>query len=196
MHLIRLLRLTAAAAVVTLLAACAHPISLEASKLPERNEAQLVAKKVAYVMTDADRAKESVTPGGGGDKVSYQPYRDMEKAIRAALRAVYQDVSVVRSAADSKALKDAGLSFVFAPEITTTSSSPSPLTWPPTKFSTEVACTVTDVEGSVVARFRVMGNGAAEFAEFKSDFSLSARRAVQDVAEKLVQEIRANQKLQ
>jgi len=196
MLLIRPLRLTGAVALVALLAACAHPINLEPSKLPERNEAQLVAKKVAYVMTDADRAKEAVTPGGGGDKVSYQPYRDMEKALRAALRAVYQDVSVVKSSSDSKALKDAGLAYVFAPEITTASSSPSPFTWPPTKFSTDVSCTVTDVEGSVVARFRVTGQGAAEFSEFKGDFSLSARRAVQDVAEKLVQEIRANQKLQ
>jgi hypothetical protein len=84
---------------------------------------------------------------------------------------------------------------VFTPEITTTSSSSSPFTWPPTKFGTEVSCTVTDAQGVVVAKVRANGEGAAEFAEFKSDFSLSARRAVSDVMDKLVAEIRRNEQL-
>ncbi|MCW7540931.1 hypothetical protein OOT46_24220 [Aquabacterium sp. A7-Y] len=37
--------------------------------------------------------------------------------------------------------------------------------------------------------------GAAEFDEFKSDFSLSARRAAADMATKLAQEVRKNDKL-
>lgn len=192
---IRFGRLALAAGIVALLTACAHPISLEASKLPERKEAALVAKKVAYVVTDADRGKEVTTPGGGGDKVSYYPYRDMEGAIRSALRSVYQDVSALKSAQDKAAIKEAGVAFIFAPEIVTNSSSPSPFTWPPTKFSAEVMCTVTDPNGNVVAKVRATGNGAAEFDEFKSDFSLSARRAVAEVVEKLALEIRQNQKL-
>lgn len=192
---IRFVRLAFAAGIVALLTACAHPISLEASKLPERTEAKLVPKKVAYVVSDADRGKEVTTPGGGGDKVSYYPYRDMEGAIRAALRSVYQDVSALKSANDQTAIREAGVSYIFAPEIVTTSSSPSPLTWPPTQFSAEVSCTVTDPQGNVVAKVSARGNGAAEFSEFKSDFSLSARRAVADVVEKLALEIRQNQKL-
>ncbi|MCM5679040.1 hypothetical protein M8A51_05780 [Schlegelella sp. S2-27] len=195
MQVVRLARLGMAAAVVTLLAACAHPINLEPSMLPERTESQLVKKKVGYVITDADRAKEVTTPGGGGDKVSYFPYRDMEKAVRSALRAVYEEVSSVKAGSDATALREAGISYVFTPEIITNSSSPSPFTWPPTKFSAEVSCTVTDAAGTVVARVRATGNGAAEFEEFKSDFSLSARRAVADVAEKLVAEIRKSEQL-
>jgi hypothetical protein len=195
MSLNRWLRLGFASATVALLAACAHPISLEPTKLPERVDANVVPKKVGHVITDANRGKEVTTPGGGGDKVSYYPYRDMEKALRTALRSVYQDVNSVKSATDTAALKDAGIAYVFTPEITTTSSSSSPFTWPPTKFGTEVSCTVTDAQGVVVAKVRANGEGAAEFAEFKSDFSLSARRAVSDVMDKLVAEIRRNEQL-
>lgn len=195
MQLVRLARLGMAAAVVALLAACAHPISLEPTKVPERIESQLVKKKVGYVITDADRAKEVTTPGGGGDKVTYLPYRDMEKALRSALRAVYDDVTAVKSASDAAALREAGVAYVFTPVINTTSSSPSALTWPPTEFAAEVVCTVTDAAGAVVARVRATGHGAAEFEEFKSDFSLSARRAVADVAEKLAAEIRKDPRL-
>lgn len=195
MSIRRLFRFGLAAAAIALLGACAHPISLEPTTVPDRAEANLVRKKVAYVISDADRGKEVTTPGGGGDKVSYFPYRDMEKAIRSALRAVYEDVTAVKSAGDLPAIQEAGVAYVFTPEIVTSSSSPSPFTWPPTKFSAEVSCTVTDPQGAVVAKVRANGEGAAEFAEFKSDFSLSARRAVADVATKLAQEIRSNEKL-
>lgn len=191
----RAARLAAAAAVVALLAACAHPISLEPTQVPERKEAALVKKKVGYVITDADKAKEVTTPGGGGDKVSYYPYRDMEKALRGALRTVYEDVSTVKAANDLPAIQQAGLAYVFTPQITTTSSSSSPFTWPPTQFGVEVSCTVTDPQGAVVAQVRANGAGAAEFSEFRSDFSLSARRAVADVVEKLALEVRRNEKL-
>lgn len=191
----RLARLAGGAALVALLAACAHPINLEPQKLPERRESSLVAKKVAYVITDADKAREVTTPGGGGDKVSYYPYRDMEKAIRGALRAVYQDVAALPGSNDVAALKASGASYIFVPQISTTSSSPSPFTWPPTKFSTEVQCTVLDPQGATLAKLHVSGNGAAEFDEFKSDFSLAARRSVAEVVEKLAQEIRRSDKL-
>ena len=192
---IRFVRLGFAAVVVSLLAACAHPINLEPTKLPERDEAKLVAKKVGYVLTDADRAKEVTTPGGGGDKVSYYPYRDMEKAIRASLRSVYQDVSSLKSPSDAAAIKEAGVAYIFLPEISTASSSSSPFTWPPTQFTVNVICTVTDPQGTVLAKVASTGAGAAEFSEFKSDFSLSARRAVAEVVEKLALEVRKNDKL-
>jgi hypothetical protein len=192
---IRVARIGFAAAVVSLLAACAHPINLEPTQLPERDEAKLVAKKVGYVLKDTDRAKEVTTPGGGGDKVSYYPYRDMEKAIRASLRAVYQDVSSLKSPNDAAAIKEAGVAYIFLPEISTASSSSSPFTWPPTQFTVNVICTVTDPQGAVLAKVASTGAGAAEFSEFKSDFSLSARRAVAEAVEKLAQEVRKNEKL-
>ncbi|AEG94890.1 hypothetical protein [Ramlibacter tataouinensis] len=191
----RVLKTAAALVMAALVGACAHPISMSTQNVPERVESRLVQKKVAYVMSDADRAKQVTTPGGGGDKVSYFPYRDLEKSIRDVLRSVYQEVVVLNSAADANAVKESGASFVFTPEIKTTSSSPSPFTWPPTVFTTDLSCVVTNGSGVEVTKLRASGNGAAEFNEFKSDFSLAARRATDDLAKKLAQEIRSNGQL-
>ncbi|MCR6479000.1 hypothetical protein NU688_22775 [Variovorax sp. ZS18.2.2] len=192
----RTLRIVLALAAAAVLAGCAHPISLNTDAAPpQRVDAHLVQKKVAYAMTEADRSKQAITPGGGGDRISYYPYRDLEKSIRDALRAVYQDVVVINSAADANAVKASGASFVFTPVITTNSSSSSVLTWPPTDFSTEIACTVTDSAGVEVTRVKATGKGAAEFSEFKHDLALSAKRASADVANQLASEIRRNEKL-
>ena len=180
---------------MAVLAGCAHPIVVTAEKTPERVEAQLIQKKVAYAMNDADRAKEVTTAGGGGDRVSYYPYRDLEKAVRDALRSVYADVVVIRSATDAHAVRESGAALVFTPEINTTSGSPSPFTWPPTTFTSEIACKVTDASGQEVTRLVATGAGNAEFSEFKSNFSLAANRAGTDVASKLSAEIRAHDKL-
>ncbi len=177
-----------------ILAGCAHPISIEAKSVPNR-EAQWSPKKVAYVMTEADRKKEVTTQGGGGDKISYHPYRDFERALRAALASVYTDVSVVTSASDAAAIQASGASFVYRPEISTTSSSPSPFTWPPTKFSVNVLVEIFDPQATLVARLQVTGNGNAEWEEFKSDFGLAGRRAVEDAARALVNEIKHTESL-
>lgn len=195
MNALRLLKTTTVLAFAVLVGACAHPISLSTSTVPERVESQLINKKVAYAISEADRAKQVITPGGGGDKVSYFPYRDLEKSIRDALRTVYSDVVAVKSPADAQGIKDAAAVLVFTPVFTTNSSSPSPFTWPPTVFTTQVACVVTDASGMEIARVTVTGNGAAEFAEFKGDFGLSAKRATDDMATKLAAEIRRNEKL-
>lgn len=188
-------RLPLATALLALLTACAHPIGIGPIETPVRNEAGLNPKKVAYVMTDADRGKEVITPGGGGDKVSYFPYRDLEKSIRDGLRAVYTDVFVIKSSTDAEAIKTFGVSYVFSPEITTTSESPSPFTWPPTKFGIDLTCKVTDAEGKLLTQVRAQGNGAAEYTEFMKDFGLSGRRAATQVSEQLKQEVMANPQL-
>lgn len=187
---------TATAVLLTaLLAGCVHPITMITETAPPRSQAHLVPKKVAYVMTDADRDQEVVTPGGSGDRVSYFPYRDLEKSIRDALRAVYRDVVVLRTAGDAKANEAAGVSLVFAPRIRTDSSSSSFISWPPTSFTAEVSCVVTDAAGAEVTRVKATGNGTAEFGEFKGDFGLAARRAATRLTTQLSSEIRRDDKL-
>lgn len=176
------------------LVGCAHPISIDSQKLPVRG-AQTSTKKAAYVMSEADRKIEVTTQGGGGDKISYFPYKDFERALRSALAAVYSDVSVVASVTDLTAIRETGATFVFKPEISTTSSSSSALTWPPTKFSVSVLVDVMDAKGAMVARLRVTGNGAAEWEEFKGDFALAGRRAVEDASRALVEEIKKTEVL-
>ncbi|MBI3147298.1 MAG: hypothetical protein HYZ17_02145 [Betaproteobacteria bacterium] len=72
------------------------------------------------------------------------------------------------------------VAYVVVPQITTNSSSPSPFTWPPTKFSVHLACEVMDANGALVVKPSVVGEGRAEFSEFKRDFSLSGKRAAED----------------
>ncbi|SCX70962.1 hypothetical protein [Variovorax sp. EL159] len=188
-------RLASAAALMALLAGCVHPITMITETAPPRSQAHLLPKKVAYVMTDALRDVEVITPGGSGDRVSYYPYRDLEKSIRDALRAVYRDVVVLRTAGDAKANEAAGVSLVFTPQIKTDSSSSSWISWPPTSFTAEVSCVVTDAAGAEITRVRATGNGTAEFGEFKGDFGLAARRAAARLTSQLSSEIRKNEKL-
>jgi hypothetical protein len=195
MNIVRMARLAAAALFALALIGCAHPISVTSDSTPERVESSLVAKTVAYALSDTERAVQVTTPGGGGDKVSYFPYRDLEKSVRDALRAVYRDVVVVKSAKDSEAIKAAGAQLVFTPQIKTDSSSPSAFTWPPTKFSIEISCAVTDASGAELAQLTAAGSGNAEFSEFKQNFGLSAQRAANDVSRNLAQAIRSHDKL-
>jgi len=184
-----------ALAAAALLAGCSHPITMITETAPPRSVAHLVPKKVAYVMTDAQRDLQVTTPGGSGDRVSYHPYRDLEKSIRDALRGVYRNVVVLRTASDVKANEAAGVSLVFTPQIRTDSSSSSWITWPPTAFTAEVACVVTDAAGNEVARVRAVGNGTAQFGEFNGDYGLAARRAARQMTSQLSSEIRRNEKL-
>lgn len=190
----KFVRIAACISGVVVLAGCAHPISIEPKAVPSR-EGQWSSQKAAYVMTEADRQKQVTTQGGGGDKISYYPYRDFERALRASLASVYADVSALTSMTDAAAIRATGASFIYRPEISTTSSSPSPFTWPPTKFSVSVMVEVFDPQAVLVARLRVTGNGAAEWDEFKSDFGLAGRRAVEDAARALVEEIKRSEKL-
>jgi hypothetical protein len=188
-------RLAAALATAALLAGCSHPITMITETAPPRSVAHLIPKKVAYVMTDAQRDLQVTTAGGSGDRVSYYPYRDLEKSIRDALRGVYRNVIVVRTASDAKANEAAGVSLVFTPQIKTDSSSSSWVTWPPTAFTAEVSCVVTDTAGAEVTRVRATGNGTAEFGEFNGDYGLAARRAARQMTSQLSSEIRRNEKL-
>lgn len=172
-----------------LISACAHPISINPQQTPERPQSNLKAKKVAYVMSDTERNKQVTTAGGGGDKVSYYPYKDAEKAIRDGLRSVYQDVIVIKSAQDTQAIRENAIDLIYTPVITTASSSDSAFTWPPTFFRISLSCNVTDNKGTLLKNMEIEGNGYAEFSEFKSNFGLAGNRATSDLSSKLRKEI-------
>jgi len=189
-------RTIVALAMVALLSACAHAIAINPLETPARAEPTPSTKKVAYVMSDADRGSEVTTLGGGGDKVKYFAYRDLEKSIRDALRAVYSDVVAVKSGTDRAAVSATGADLVFVPSITTTSGSESMFTWPPTQFSIDFACKVTDATGAPVSSLKILGSGTAEFSEFKHDMGLAGRRAASDLSRKLREAVLADPKLQ
>ncbi len=183
--------LAVSALLVAVITGCAHPISLapDLNKVPQASAK--INKTVAYYVSAEDLAREVETPGGGGDKVKYAPYRDLEAGLYKAFSQVFDNVVKLKSPADAAAIGSQGVAFVIKPTITTNSSSDSVLTWPPTQFSVDILSSVTDAAGKPLLSLRSSGQGAATFSEFSSDFSLSAKRASEDALAKLVRDLAA-----
>lgn len=181
-----LIRMIAVAGVVAALSGCAHEISLtgDASKLPSLSTSPL-DKNVGLVITEEESSLEVITPGGGGDKVSYHPYHDLELPIYVSLGHVFKNVTKLKGMPDAATIQSQHLDYVITPTIKTTSSSPSLLTWPPTDFSVTLTCTITDPTGQTVVTEDVTGIGHAEFSDFKHNFSQAGQLATADAVGKL-----------
>jgi hypothetical protein len=179
----RLIQIGAALAVLSLASGCAHNIVITPES-PAATDAAKSSKAVGLYISAADREKKVETPGGGGDKVSYAPYKDLEGPLYFTLARVYTKVESV-PAADAATLSAKGLNFFVTPIIVTDSSSTSSFTWPPTNFSVELQVKAVDGAGKELWAEKVTGKGAAEFAEFKSDFPLAAKRAGKDALDQL-----------
>ena len=174
---------------VVALTGCAHPVSLapDVSKIMGSG-ANKIDRKVGLVVTDEQRRFQQTTPSGGGDKVSYLPYRDLESGLYVALSENFAGVTRVAGVNDPKVAAD-GLALLVLPAIATTSFSPSLVTWPPTVFTVAVTLSVVDLRNKPVTEIKVQGEGRAEFAEFKTDVSLAAKRAAEDALKKLMKTI-------
>ena len=183
----RIVNIISAVVAIAALAGCAHPvvISPDIAKIERNADSKPITKNVAYFIAEDVRTKEVITPGGGGDKVSYQPYRDIETAFYKMLTNVFDNVTKLKVQKDTEAISKNNVSYVITPQLVTDSSSPSPFTWPPTKFNVDLICSITDAAGNTVLTKKVSGEGKAEFDEFKKDFSLSGKRAAEDALLKI-----------
>jgi len=191
--LMKRLMLAAGIALAALLTGCAHPISVTSDLAQIKGSGTAkIDKSVGYYIAQEDRTREVITPGGGGDKVSYVPYRDLEAGMYKAMSEVFTNVSKLDSPTDAARLAKDNIQLVIVPKIVTTSSSDSVLTWPPTTFTIELTCKVSDKAGAPLTEVKALGVGKAEFSEFKADFSLSAKRAAQDAMAKLVAALEAS----
>jgi len=163
---------------------CAHSVVTTPDLVElKHGGAQPIDKNVGYYISKEDREKQVTTPGGGGDKVSYYPYREMEPALYKTLSNVFRRAYALDSHNDSQTIQAKTIAFVFTPRIATNSSSESALTWPPTKFTVILSCQAVDPSGKTVWEKQFKGEGTAEFEEFKKDFSLAAKRASQSTFE-------------
>jgi hypothetical protein len=174
---------------VVYLAGCAHPIVISArtDKLPQAN-GKLVQKNVGYYISESDRDMEVTSPGGGGDKIKYKPYADLDAGIYKVLLNVYKNV-VKLSSVDKSEIAKNSISYVFTPKITTNSSSTGFFTWPATDFEIELTMQARDASGGALWSKVVTAKGHAEYDEFKGDFQLSSRRASEELLGKLQNEI-------
>jgi hypothetical protein len=177
-------------AIALLAAGCARQINIAPplEALDARGVAR-IEKTVAYYISPSNSAKEVETPAGGGDRVKYQPYREVEPALRQVLSNLFTKVVSVPSLDDKQFLASNGVDFVFVPTIETDSSSDSSVTWPPTRFTVTLDCLAVDRSGTKVWHKKVSAQGSAAFNEFVHDRSLSARRASRDAFMLLQREI-------
>jgi hypothetical protein len=166
------------AASLVLFFGCAHPIVItpDLSRI-SRDQVKPIDVNVGYYISPADLTREVETPGGGGDKVKYSPYKELEPALFKALSNVFRRAYSMPSANDTATIKTNDIAFVFVPQIETESSSDSLLTWPPTSFKVKLSCKALDATGKVIWEKQIVGEGKATFSEFKADFSLAAKRA-------------------
>ena len=170
---------------------CAHPlvISPDLARIERPSDLTVIDKSVAYFIAPELLGRQVTTPGGGGDSVSYHPYRDLEAALYKMLGNVFRSVNRLKAAADRETINNNSVSYVMTPEITTTSLSSSIFTWPPTSFSVALTLDVADAAGKSMSRISSRGDGQAEFDEFKSDFSLSGKRAALDAVLKMQKQL-------
>lgn len=186
------LRLLALSLCVLILAGCAHPISITPDlQAIDRNTVKPINKTVGYYIAATDREKEVTTPGGGGDKVKYYPYKEIEPALQKVLNNMFVSVKRLDNPQDTAFLKANNVVLVFQPEITTDSKSDSSFTWPPTEFTVDLKCKAVDSSGKTVWEKKIATQGKATFSEFKSDFSLSAKRATETAFKQLQTELNA-----
>lgn len=188
----RLAMLAAAAGLAMVLVGCAHPISMapDLSKVESAAGESLLDKKAGYYIAASAADVEVTTAGGGGDKVRYFPYRDLETGIYKALATVFRDVSKVRDPQNLEEIRQSGIQLLIIPDIRTTSYSESLVTWPPTLFTVAIQCQVKDAQGQTLDTLQVEGRGMAQFDEFKSNFSLAAVRASNDALAQLAAALR------
>lgn len=190
-----LLQRLCAISLAVLLAACAHPIVISPEPASLAKPTEKIDRNVGLVITAADKALQITSPGGGGDNISYYPYKDLEFGIYSTLSSVYSNVVPLNALDEKQKISQQNLGMIFLPAIQTTSSSESLFTWPPTFFSIMIDYRVVDPSGAQLSSGRVLGEGRAEFSEFKSDFALAAKRAGTDALNKLKDKLQATPEL-
>ena len=180
-------------ALICVISGCAHGIQLTPN-LDDLHNTDVevenkINKNVAYYISQQDMETEVITPGGGGDKVKYYPYRDTEAALDTMLSKVFNHVYSIPLIKQAAFIQKKNISYIFKPSIKTDSSSDSILTWPPTHFTFELTCTATDLSDNEVWSKKVKAEGNAEYGEFKEDLSLSARRASEEAFKQMLAEL-------
>jgi hypothetical protein len=182
----RALRVAAVLLTVAAIAGCSHPMIIkpEMEALAVAPSAERIQKRVGLYIPAENRQKQVTSPGGGGDKVTYVPYADLEAGLYKVLSDVFLDVALLQ-AADAAAIAQHSVAYVIEPQILTKSSSSGLLTWMATDFTVQLQCKVTDAAGQAVATVASDGSGHAESNELMSNFSLAGQRASQDALLKL-----------
>jgi hypothetical protein len=176
---------------IALISGCAHNIKISPEQTPANTQAKSKTV-VAYYVSAADKVLKSTTPGGGGDKVSYQLAKDMEYGFFTILNGTYETVKVLEASHDVGKMKTDGVALMFEPKFTSTSSGSSMLIWPADKFSITIQCKAYNAAGVLILDKAFTGNGVATSKELMGNFALAANKAATDVLDQVKKEITTN----
>jgi len=175
---------------LVLIIGCAHQVNITPPlNTLDGSAVKKIDKNVGYYIAPTELSKEVVTPGGGGDKIKYFPYKETEPALNKVLSNIFKNVYSIKSMDDKPFISSNNISYIFVPRIETDSSSESAFTWPPTKFVVALDCKANDGSGSIIWEKSIKGEGQATFDEFKHDLPLAAKRAVVKAFSNLQEEI-------
>ena len=113
--------------VIMVCTGCAHTIAIspDISKIERDINLMPIEKNVGYYIASEVRDKNVTTPGGGGDSVSYFPYKDIETGFYKMLTNVFKEVTKLISTTDMDTISRRSIVYIITPEISTDSSSPS-----------------------------------------------------------------------
>ena len=158
-HVQGMIRVAAALALLVL-AGCAHPVTLRTDiKYPQNDK---LPQTVGYYISDAHRALEVTTKGGGGDMIKYSPYHDLEPALIETLSSVFSKVYSVPEQGRQAYIASHDITFVFEPIIQTQSDSHSAFFWPPSDFEITLHVTAVDAQGKSIWSGDFTGHGHVE----------------------------------
>jgi len=172
----------AAIVIFVALSGCAHPmiISPDIQSLKPTENISRVPKNVGLYIPSVKLPVQVTTAGGGGDRVTYHPYSDMESGLYKMLANVFTDVKRLKYPNEAT-----NAMYVVEPEISTKSWSTGIFTWMATDFQVKLTCKLSDASGNSLGVYLAEGTGHAVFDELKSDFSLAGERASQDALQKM-----------
>jgi hypothetical protein len=170
---------------VAVLAGCAHPVSIRSDVTYPKTQTANDAS-VGYYISDSNRKLEVTTPGGGGDKIRYFPYRDLEPALLETLGSVFGKVYALPDAGRADYIKAHDITFVFEPMFTTGSSSDSMMFWPVTDFDLTMKVTAVDGNGKSIWEHQFTGHGHVDKNRSLVDVP-PAKEAAKQVFEQLRQ---------
>lgn len=172
---------------MSVLSGCAHRIDITPAvgSLNGDYSADKIMKNAGYFISEENRNLEVVTPAGGGDKVKYYPYKEMESGLSHVLGSIFTEVYALRSLQDQELVTSKKISYIFIPAITTDSASRSAWIWPPSEFWVTIDCQALDGAGKVIWQTNLKSEALLGLPQVYRDHSLAGRTA----AEKALNEL-------
>lgn len=160
------------------LSGCAHQINITPNTAAIENiqNSSKIQKTAGYYISASMKEREVITPGGGGDRVKYRPYKNIEYGFAKVLDNAFLETKALNSDAALN-LNNNSADYVVSLDIKTDSSSASMFTWPPTWFEVSITAEILNTRSNEKMSVSAKGEGAATYSEFIFDKGIAGKKA-------------------